>query len=289
MAWAELLKKTRAFFDSRGFVEVWTEQLVEAGAFEAVIDPLVVRLGNTSRQLHTSAEIEMKQILAETQKPIYQVCKVFRDDPATEIHWREFTMLELYQPGLDLNGLKQLTKSYLKHVATPLPLIEETTIRDSLLGSTGIDIEKAQSKDELRKSIVDTRAIEISLGDSWEDMFFKLLIEKVEPSFSHETLTFLSGYPTSVSPLSEEGPSGIAERFEIYWKGMEIGNGCVELRDLKELKRRYQSQSDQRSKEGKLPHPMPNRLYEALPRLPKCSGIAIGMDRLFDGIYSSVR
>src|SRR5436305_40370 len=86
--WAELLKATRRFFDTRGFYEVITPALVPAGAFEASLDPISAQFSLGKAQLHTSPEFEMKWLLSQTRLPIYQVCKVFRDDPPTGIHKR---------------------------------------------------------------------------------------------------------------------------------------------------------------------------------------------------------
>ena len=101
--WAWLLKQVRAFLDERGLTEVSTSNLVQVGAFEASLD--VLKVGNFG-ELHTSPEIEMKRLLAETPVSIYQICKCYRDDPTnTGIHLKEFTMLEYYRVGADCRDL----------------------------------------------------------------------------------------------------------------------------------------------------------------------------------------
>ncbi len=289
LAWARLLGQTRRFFDDRGFVEVWTPQLVSAGAFEAVIDPLRVAPASLE-ELHTSPEIEMKAILAQMAqppRPIYQICKVFRDDPETEIHSKEFTMLEWYQPNATIEELKALTKTYLSSIsATPLKF-EEISISQKLLEKTGIDIGRQNTTRALRNQIEKMGTLSLSTEEDWQSMYFKLFIEKLEPELSRDKVTILSGFPALVSPLSEIGKDGFASRFEVYAKGMELGNGCTELRDVEELKRRYDQQSAHRIREGKKPHPLPEKLFEAAKTMPPCSGIAIGLDRLFSTLYSS--
>ncbi|MEZ4750193.1 MAG: amino acid--tRNA ligase-related protein [Bdellovibrionota bacterium] len=113
-------------------------------------------------------------------------------------------------------------------------------------------------------------------------MVFKILVQQVEPSLDPNIPTVLCDYPPSMSALAHVNQKGVAERFEIYWKGMELCNGCTELTSLAELKRRTGEQGAQRMSENKTSHPVPDRLMESLDRgLPSCAGVAIGLERLF--------
>lgn len=288
LAWASLLQKTRAFFDSRGFIEVLTPQLVPAGAFESSIDTLKVTHLNGSAELHSSPEMAMKEWLSHTKNNIYQITKCFRDDLPSPIHLKEFTLLEFYSVGTDYRDSMELTLEYISAVTGRNLLVEKITVRDAFLRCTELDLWKLDDSEKLKYAIQSQKILLLSEADDWDDMFFKLLVEKIEPSFDPEKLTVLHDYPLSQCALSKiDSGKKITERFEIYWKGMELCNGCSECTDKTEIIRRYEIESEKRKNQGKPPHPFPHRLMEALEKgLPPCSGVALGMDRLFWGMTS---
>lgn len=259
--WAQFLSQIRRFFDARGFTEVTTRHLVQAGAFEAVIDPVRGTYEGGAGELHTSPEIEMKGLLAETGISSYQICRCFRDDPLeTGVHGKEFTMLEFYGVGMGYDGIRKLMAELLAELGHK-GLLPEKTVAELLGGK------QPQPKENER----------------WDDAFFKLFLEVVEPNLPADPPTLVKDYPAQVAALAALNADGkTAQRFEIYWKGMEICNGCVELSDLNELKTRIGAEADVRREAGKAPHPYPQRLVDALEKgLPPCAGVAVGLDRLF--------
>lgn len=285
--WATFLKRLRAFFDARGLYEVTTDHVVPAGAFESTIDTLKVSWRGGSGELHTSPEIEMKGLLAADGLSIYQICRCFRDDPATPIHLREFTMLEYYRVGVEYRALIADMRELFEELAGKSLPFETLTVREAVLRHAGIDLSLARDTATLRRAIDEKRSLVPSPDDDWADLFFKLLIEKVEPALDPARPTILTDYPAELSPLSK--PSGdVAERFEIYWRGMELCNGCTELDDAAELRRRFRKQSAERAARGLPPHPVPERLVAALDRgLPPCAGVAVGLERLFTCLASA--
>jgi elongation factor P--(R)-beta-lysine ligase len=282
-AWAAFLKQLRAFFDGRGFVEVQTDHLVPAGAFEGTIDPLQVRWSAGAAELHTSPEIEMKRLLAHHRVSIYQICRCFRDDPETPVHRREFTMLECYRVGADYRAIIADLRELFETLSGKALPWEEHTVSALVLRHTGIDIAEAATAEPLRAAIERRGTLHLAADDSWADMFFRLLIEKVEPALPADRPVIVTDYPVALSPLSKAAAAGhTAERFEIYWRGMELCNGCTELADATELRRRYRAESATRQLAGKLPHSPPDRLLEALENgFPPSAGVAIGLERLF--------
>src|SRR5688572_7265501 len=137
--WAAFLRKTRAFFDSRGLLEVMTDHVVPAGAFESTIDTLKVSWRGGSAELHTSPEIEMKTLIAANRLSIYQICRSFRDDPATPIHLREFTMLEYYRMNADYRALITDIKDLMNELSGKSLSFEEMTVRDAVKRYAGVD------------------------------------------------------------------------------------------------------------------------------------------------------
>lgn len=266
LAWAEYNSKIRQFFGARNFTEVSTPLLVEAGAFEHALDSLQVRFQGGQAELHTSPEIEMKALLAETPLDIFQITKCFRDDPPTGIHYLEFHMLEFYQMAVTYRETRALIRELFSTLAGRKLEFQEWSIEEALAkfaGTSLTDIEKI--------SDVETR----------ENLFFQLMLEKVEPALPPDIPVILYDYPASISTLAQTGANGRGERFECYWQGMELCNGATELGDASELKNRYALESQWRRAMGKAPHPFPQRLYDALQNLPPCSGVAVGLDRLF--------
>ena len=287
-AWSNYINKIREFFVARGFTEVFTPSLVATGAFESSLDCLKVSFSTGELELHTSPEIEMKACLAETKLPIFQICKSYRDDPPTPIHSREFTMLEYYRPEVDYLTTRQDMKELLNHVAGRSLAFEEISVRELALKSTGLDLEKLSTTELLHAAIAKVRIIETSPDDTWDDLFFKLLLEKWEPALHPTRPTILHDYPPSQSALAAINPkTGWAERFEIYWRGVELCNGCTELTDIGELDRRYEKEKSLREKQRKVPHAYPQRLASAMRNMPPASGVAVGLDRLFRIVRSN--
>ncbi len=259
--WARFLSQIRRFFDDRGYLEVSTRHLVSAGAFEGVIDSVQASHAGGKGELHTSPEMEMKALLSETSLSCYQICRCFRDDPLeTGVHGKEFTMLEFYGVGLDYDGIRKLMGDFLAHLGYEGPLPEKT-VAELMQGKA-----PSPKKDE-----------------RWEDAFFKVFLEVVEPNLPSDPPTLVKDYPAQLAALAALNPDKkTAQRFEIYWKGMEICNGCVELSDVEELKARVVSEADIRREAGKAPHPYPHLLADAMERgLPPCAGVAVGLERLF--------
>lgn len=283
--WATLIKQTRAFFEERNFIEVFTPYLVKSGAFESAIDAL--KVNSLDMELHTSPEIEMKWLLSNLKAPIYQIAKSFRDDdPNTGTHLKEFTMLEFYRPNCNYSTVMNDTKELFEKLADQKLDWQMHRVPDLFVTLTNTDWIPLPSEDFVRKNL--KNIIELSADDSIEEIFLKLLIEKVEPKLSKASPTILDLFPESLSPLSKARGDGWAERFEVYWGKMEIANGCAELDSFEEAKNRYEQESKKRASRGKKPHPQPLRLFESMKKGVTSSGVAVGLDRLFWAMYGEL-
>lgn len=280
-AWAHFIRKTRSFFEERGFIEVFTPSLVPAGAFENALDSIKVRSSAGAAELHTSPEMEMKALLAELKKPIFQICKCFRDDPDTSIHFTEFTMLEFYRPFHTYEATRKDMRDLLETLALKSFSFLEISIEDIFKKHTGIPLSELRTAPLLLKAARELGIQDLSEKDSWEDVFFRIMLERIEPQLDPKIPTLVFDYPASVSTLSQPKDSFWGERFELFWHGMELCNGATELLSKDLLKTRYDFESKERVRVGKTPHPFPERLYQALDHLPPCSGVAVGLDRLF--------
>lgn len=244
-----------------------TPSLVEAGAFEHALDCLQVNFSSGKGQLHSSPEMEMKALLAEAPQDIFQIAKCFRDDPATGIHFLEFHLLEFYQMGVTYREARNLIRDLFSSLS-PKPLsFLELSVDEAMQRYAGTSLKEIKS----------------------ESHFFELMTDKVEPALAFDQPVILYDYPASVSTLAQTSENGFGERFECYWQGMELCNGATELIDPAQLKSRYELESSLRKAEGKEPHPFPQRLYDALHQLKPCSGVAVGLDRLFWCLFGKPR
>jgi lysyl-tRNA synthetase class 2 len=114
--------------------------------------------------------------------------------------------------------------------------------------------------------------------DPWLDL---LLTHAIEPRLTG--LVFLFEYPASQAALARlrPGEPPVAERFELYWDGMELANGFHELADAREQRSRFAADNRRRERAGLPVMPPDARLLAALEAgLPDCSGVALGLDRL---------
>jgi lysyl-tRNA synthetase class 2 len=255
--WAEFIQKTRNYFNDNGYLEVFTKQIVEAGAFEHSLDCLKVSGTHISGELHTSPEIEMKKLLSQTGLSLYQICKSFRDDPTTEYHLQEFTMLEFYKVGANHIDILNETKKLMLSL-DPKIVFKQMTMEEALKEKTGFALSD----------------IKVEQGDTWEDAFFKIWLSHVETKFDPNTAVIITHFPAALSALGKIGKDNFVERFEIYWKNMEICNGCTELNNLEILDERYKIESEFRINHNKKPHRYPDTLKWAFQNnFPDCAGV----------------
>lgn len=228
----------------------------------------------------------MKEVLSQARLPLYQICQCFRDDLEGPQHSREFTMLEFYLPEADYQGVIDETTHLIQALSPATVKVKNYSIEEIFQNILGFSLARCETKEKLATEISKRRLVSFEENDSWEDLFFRLMLEKIEPRLEHAVPTVLHSYPTAVSPLSRGIPGTFyAERFEIYWKEMELCNGCTELADGGVLKERAARENAARKAQGKAPHPFSESFLEATERMGRMAGVAVGLDRLFRALY----
>lgn len=278
---ARLLTAVREYFSRQQVLEVDTPAM---GAY-TVTDPHIESFSSGASFLQTSPEYFMKRLLAAGYPDIYQVCKVFRDSETGRLHLPEFTMIEWYRLGFSLHEMIE-DAAALVAFALSRPGIAERMTRisycdafrecvglDPLLADTDELADAAEADAELRASIGTDR-------DAWLDL---LVTDKIATAFGADELTALYHYPASQAALARRCPDNerVAERFEIFYGAVEIGNGFVELTDAAEQRERFESDQDRRRTLGRSIPAIDHRLIAALAQgLPACAGVAVGLDRL---------
>lgn len=287
---AELLKTLRRFFEDRGFLEVETPTLSHDSVIDEHLDPLPVVLFDDARQrfsgrtlfLQTSPEFGMKRLLAAGAIAIYQITRAYRGGEVGQLHNPEFTMLEWYRVGDDYSAGRQLLGE-LAVAALGGAAPEQLTYRDAFLRYAKADPFTADAAS--LAAVLPSRTEVVSDHDRafWLD---RVLVEMVEPQLGHQGPTILYDYPADQSALAQVRPAtgnqpAVAERFELYCRGVELANGYHELLDPAVLRERNRTNNQKRAVAGKYQLPEESRLLTAMEQgLPACSGCALGIDRL---------
>jgi len=289
-------------------LEVETPVLCRAGAVDEHLDPIPVlqRSGEEPLYLVTSPEHSMKRLLAEGSGPVFQITRAFRAGDRGRLHNPEFTILEWYRPGMDHLGLmdevEDLVRGIFCGAGTDAPMdlseqasrpFERIAYRDAFRSAIGID--------PFRTSIEDLGQIALrhgavlraqwreaaSLGGFREEdrdgCLNLLLALAVEKTLGADRFTFLVDYPATQAALARLRPGDppVAERFELYVRGIELANGYHELTDPAEQERRFVEANSRRRAAGRPVLPVDRLFLDALRAgVPACAGVALGLDRV---------
>jgi lysyl-tRNA synthetase class 2 len=309
-------KTVRAYFQAEGFVEVETPALQVSPGIERHIRPFATTLsdpsgnaGAVARYLHTSPEFAMKKLVAGGLGKVMQLCHVWRDGERGPLHHPEFTMLEWYRAGTDYHALMTDCSALMNAVAKA---VERTLQQGARLRWRGHECDPAKAPEvltvsdafaryadiDLRATIDDaadlaphvaklaaaarSRGLYVSETDTWEDVFFRVMLERIEPQLGMGVPTILCEYPANLAALARRKPddAAVAERFELYACGVELANAYSELTDSDEQRARFtHDRALYESLYGEAP-PLDEDFLKAVEHLPTCSGAALGFDRL---------
>ncbi len=300
---ASFNRSLRKYFEENKFLEVETPILINTNTPDPNIDPVMCRsLYGGSGQLHTSPEIWLKRALSLSGVNIYQLAKVFRDDRPSASHAREFSMLEWYRTNASLNDLLrdcqaifQLAhKNAQTELSIDLPAIEPFLYYDiDLLFAelAQIDLPMVLSainsgNKALLQEILTKRGERLPPQASFEDAFFHIMLKYVEPQLPKNHPSVICRWPLQLAALSEACADNplYCERFEIYFRGLEIANAYQECRDPEVLTRRFDLENNERKRLDKPIFALDNNLINALVGQPPIAGIALGVDRLLLGV-----
>lgn len=285
----ELLRVVRSFFFERGYMEVETAYLAHFAPSDAHIEPLRVLVGGKGPFfLHTSPEVGMKKLLALGCERIFQICKVFRVEELDEHHNTEFTMLEWYMPGTYRDAMletEQLIRKVAEQAAWKGSAYVKRSWKEYDLGQlchehTGIN-PLLLDRDRLLEALRERRFIGTDQGETWEELFFKLFIQEVEPRIDRGVPYLIEHWPVLISSMAKRRDEQSVERFELYMKGLEIANGYTELLDAKEQRARLEQENERRRSLVREPLPVDEEFLAVLPHLKgPCAGVSVGLDRL---------
>ncbi|MCK9608564.1 MAG: EF-P lysine aminoacylase EpmA [Methylomonas sp.] len=288
---ARLLAAIRQFFACREVLEVETPLLCRATGTDPNLNFFSSQFHQVPHTqtlfLQTSPEFAMKRLLAAGSGSIYQICKAFRNGEAGRFHNPEFTLLEWYRLDFTLQQLMDevaelllgLLRAGLPHLAvlriSYQQLFKQHTGLDALAFNRQAYRQYAVSRDHPEADMIcgEDHAL-------WLDFLFSHCVQNSLPG---DTLCLVHGYPAIQSSLARLLPEDtrVAERFEVFINGLELGNGFFELCDADEQESRFDREIAHRQQHG-LPAVAKDQLFLAALKagLPACSGVAIGLDRL---------
>lgn len=281
---ATALAQVRDFFAVRGVLEVDPPVLARSASTDPALQCFVTHTNHQPRYLHTSPEFFMKRLLAAGSGPIYALGKAFREGEYGRWHNPEFSLLEWYRPGFSLLALMQEVVALVQALAPTVPtaIPEILTYQAAFQRTLGLDPHQADT--------ATLQATTAAQGIVWTGPALTrrgyldlLLTHCIEPHLGQGRLTLLTEYPADQAALARirPGPIPVAERFELYWQGLELANGFHELSDPTEQAQRFASEQYQRQVAGLAPAPADEFLLAALAAgLPDCCGVALGFDRL---------
>jgi lysyl-tRNA synthetase class 2 len=314
-----VLKVTRAFFEDRGFAEVETPALQVSPGMETHLRAFKTELrepfgqGGRALYLHTSPEFAMKKLLAGGQKRIFQIARVFRNEERSALHHPEFAMLEWYRAGesprvhkdaplpgrakQELSAIMDDCENLLRAVAEaaearrfvwrgkesdPFQSWRRLSVAEAFHQYAGLDVLALADDVPAFRRAAEKLGLNTDAEDSWDDVFFRVFLDRIEPRLGHPTPTILYGYPAAMAALAklDDRDPRVAERFELYVAGVELANAFGELTDAAEQRRRFEADNRKREKLFGERYPVDEDFLAALGAMPPAAGIALGFDRL---------
>ncbi|WP_026025553.1 elongation factor P--(R)-beta-lysine ligase [Aliivibrio logei] len=285
---ADILALIRSFFYERKVMEVDTPAMSHATVTDVHLHTFQTDFvgpgyaDGVHLYFMTSPEFHMKRLLAAGSGAIYQINKAFRNEEAGRFHNPEFTMLEWYRPAFDHHQLMDEMNELLKLVLK-CDDAERMTYQQAFINVLGVCPLEA-SMGELRAVAACLGLSDIADVEEDRDTLLQLLFSMgVEEKIGQTVPVCVYDFPASQAALAKINPEDprVAERFEVYFKGIELANGFHELDNAKEQLARFEDDNTKRKSMGLIEQPIDYHLIAALEAgFPDCAGVALGIDRL---------
>lgn len=290
---ATIIQKIRVFFIERELLEVETPALSQSGVTDphlfcfksyfvgADIDAKNIEEQGVPLYLQTSPEFHMKRLLAAGSGSLFQIAKAFRNEESGRYHNPEFTLLEWYRVGFDHFQLMDEMDQLLRLVLN-CGQAKRLTYQQAFKQVLNVDPLSASLE------VLKLSGSALNLGDVLDkesdvDTVLQLLFcIAIEPVIANDCPCFIYNFPASQAALARisNDDERVAERFEVYYKGIELANGFHELSDSVEQLKRFEKDNILRKKKALPEMPIDTRFIESLNNLPDCAGVALGIDRL---------
>jgi lysyl-tRNA synthetase class 2 len=276
-----------------GLDEVETPTLVLGPAFEDQLEVFETNFNysgkNKSYFLPTSPEIHLKKLLVLGFKNIFEIRPCFRNNELSNIHEPEFTMLEWYRVGKNLLDIEQDVRGLFDVLVQNNWLqgeildFYEVSISELFMQAINFHLSPETQKEELL-NLAKGLNLNPSGEESKNELFEWIFVNNIEPFLNSKfnRVWIVHSYPPWYNSLTEINKEGWASRFEIYFRGMEIANAFYELTNYEEHERKWKAITQVREKRGLKLLSRDEIFFNLIKRgLPRSSGIALGLERLF--------
>ncbi|WP_284443192.1 elongation factor P--(R)-beta-lysine ligase [Buchnera aphidicola] len=286
---SKIISDIRLFFSQKNILEVETPILSRSTVTDIHLSSFETNyfsLNNVNDKLKlwltTSPEYHMKRLLASESGPIYQICHSFRNEESGRYHNPEFTILEWYQPFYSMQKFIEEIDKFLQHILN-YNQSDKISYQNLFIDFFKID-PLSTNLLELHQISKKLKLDYLTRFENDLNKFIQLLFTlKIEPNIGKDRPIFVYHFPAKQASLAaiNSQDSRISDRFEIFFKGVELGNGFYELTDASEQKKRFIKDNKERFSMNLPTQKIDDCFLDALYHgLPPCSGVAIGLDRL---------
>lgn len=285
------VNRIRDFFLEQGFDEVYTPSLVKCPGLEPTLEPfdLEVAFGRHKLKVYlpTSPEIHLKKAMVAGWTDTFEIKPCYRRGEFSTHHDNEFLMLEWYRGFADLGLVEMDLRRLIRvlgeegWVESPAKEVNETDWSALFKSQLEFDLTPATTRDEL-KALCERVAVHSTNDDSFNDLFHRLVVDRMEPELARLGPVIVKRFPPSMAALAKLDDGGWADRFELYWRGLEIANAFNEVNDPEEQAARWVAEQQERARLGTSAVPHDPALIRAYRRgMPPSGGIALGLERLY--------
>jgi len=294
---SQIISLMRTFMQDRGYLEVETP-MMQPVAGGATAKPFVTH-HNTLKMdlfLRIAPELYLKRLVVGGLERVFEINRNFRNEGISIQHNPEFTMMEFYQAYANYHDLMDMTEEMICHITRQVCGDETITY-----GGREVNLKAPWQRMSVREAIVKYGDISVddledhakalayahSLGLDFDDsighgkLLTEIFDEVAEPNLWNPT--FITEYPTEVSPLSRRNDNNpeVVDRFELFVVGRELANAFSELNDPEDQRGRFESQLAEKEAGDEEAHAMDEDYVRALEYgLPPTAGEGIGIDRL---------
>ncbi len=312
---AACIQAARDFFIQNNYLELDTPSLAETLIPETCLEVFKTEYISPNKErkelfLCPSPEVYIKKIIAQTHRSVFQLSKSYRNvESIGRIHSPEFTMLEYYTMQANYLDSIKITEKFLsfvakkveshilaetKNIETIKKSFETLTMDEAFKRHAGFSLAEEHNVLELAKHAERLGLGEKEKYETWakDDLYELIFVHSVEPNLPKNKLIAILDYPAFVPCLAVEKEEKLLnkkqdkiswktmERWELYLNGVELANCYSECRDKEKIDEYFEKENKLKQKQAMVPHPAVKNFGETCSKMPACSGVAMGFDRL---------
>lgn len=281
-----VIRAIRAHFEKEKFHEIETPLLIAHPPAESYLDVFETTLLDRKRRptkayLSTSPEVSLKKLMVAGLGNCFALTKSFRNmEIDSRLHNPEFTILEWYRLGADYFDIMEDCEKLLSSIGIRRQW-KRVTVADAFQRYAHVNFDEFFTR---APEIARKKGYTVEKKTTWEELYNQIFLNEVEPHLGRgKKATILYEFPAALAALAKKKESDprFAERFEVFAGGLELADAYSELTDPTEQEERFKKEIARLKRVGKTVYDYDHDFIEALKvGLPKCAGIAVGVDRL---------